>query len=136
MYAIVLRPNNSEHEIYQHRKLELCAFARKGEHNVYSLVPNIAVCMYIDTKFSYDNNVYFSIFCEHRQLKHGIHVMNPSREVSSHCMTVQVGTSGYKLLQVVTSGVMWLKVVLCGFMWLSCFMWLSGFMWLKVTKSG
>ena len=53
-------------------KLELCAFALKGEHNVYSLVPNIAVCMYIyiDTKFSYDNNVYFSIFCEHRQLKH------------------------------------------------------------------
>ena len=42
-------------------KLELCAFALKGEHNVYSLVPNIAVCMYIyiDTKFSYDNNVYF-----------------------------------------------------------------------------
>ena len=87
-------------------KLELCAFARKGEHNVYSLVPNIAVCkyIYIDTKFSYDNNVYFSILCEHRQLKHGIHVIDPSREVSSHCMTVQVGTSGYK----------WLQVVLCG----------------------
>ena len=31
-------------------KLELCAFALKGEHNVYSLVPNIAVCMYIDQK--------------------------------------------------------------------------------------
>ena len=30
-----------------HKQLELCAFARKGEHNVYSLVPNIAVCMYI-----------------------------------------------------------------------------------------
>ena len=88
------------------------------------------VYIYIDTKFSYDNNVYFSIFCEHRQLKHGIHVIDPSREVSSHCMTVQVGTSGYKWLQVVTSGFMWLKVVLCGFMWLSCFMWLSGFMWL------
>ena len=29
------------------QKLELCAFALKGEHNVYSLVPNIAVCMYI-----------------------------------------------------------------------------------------
>ena len=28
-------------------KLEWCAFALKGEHNVYSLVPNIAVCMYI-----------------------------------------------------------------------------------------
>ena len=28
-------------------KLELCAFALKGEHNVYSLVPKIAVCMYI-----------------------------------------------------------------------------------------
>ena len=119
-------------------KLELCAFALKGEHHVYSLVPNIAVCMYIyiDTKFSYDNNVYFSIFCELRQLKHGMHVIDPSREVSSHCMTVQVGTSGYKWLQVVTSGFMWLKVVLCGFMWLSCFMWLSGFMWLNVTKSG
>ena len=91
----------------------------KGEHNVYSLVPNIAVCMYIyiDTKFSYDNNVYFSIFCEHRQLKHGIHVIDPSREVSSHCMTVQVGTSGYKWLQVVLCGAMWFYVVklwLCG----------------------
>ena len=28
------------------KKLELCAFALNGEHNVYSLVPNIAVCMY------------------------------------------------------------------------------------------
>ena len=28
-------------------KLELCAFTLKGEHNVYSLVPNIAVCIYI-----------------------------------------------------------------------------------------
>ena len=140
-------------------QVELCAFALKGEHNVYSLVPNIAVCMctYIDTKFSYDNNVYFSIFCEHRQLKHGMHVIDPSREVLSHCMTVQVGTSGqvqvvtsglqvlatsgykwlqvvtsgYKWLQVVTSGYKWLQVVLCGFMWLSCFMWLSGFMWLN-----
>ena len=46
----------------------------------------------------------FSIFCEHKQLKHGMHVIDPSREVSSHCMTVQVGTSGYK----------WLQVVLCG----------------------
>ena len=53
---------------------------------------------------SYDNNVYFSIFCEHRQLKHGMHVIDPSREVSSHCMTVQVGTSGYKWLQVVLYG--------------------------------
>ena len=46
---------------HKYRELELCAFALKGEHNVYSLVPNIAVCMYIyiDTKFSYDNNVYF-----------------------------------------------------------------------------
>ena len=31
-------------------KLELCAFALKGEHNVYSLIPNIAVCIYILTK--------------------------------------------------------------------------------------
>ena len=52
-------------------KLELCAFALKGEHNVYSLVPNIAVYMYIyiDTKFS-------------------MHVIDPSRKVLSHCMTV------------------------------------------------
>ena len=36
-------------------KLELCAFALKGEHNVYSLIPNIAVCMYIyiDQKWIY-----------------------------------------------------------------------------------
>ena len=34
-------------------KLELCAFALKGEHNVYSLVPNIAVCIYIDQKWIY-----------------------------------------------------------------------------------
>ena len=33
--------------LQKHYKLELCAFALKGEHNVYSLVPNIAVCMYI-----------------------------------------------------------------------------------------
>ena len=31
-------------------QLELCAFALKGEHNVYSLVPNIPVCIYIDQK--------------------------------------------------------------------------------------
>ena len=65
--------------------------------------------------------MYFSIFCEHRQLKHGIHVIDPSRDKS-----LQVATSGYN-----TSGFMGLKVVLCGFMWLSCFMWLSGFMWLN-----
>ena len=65
--------------------------------------------------------MYFSIFCEHRQLKHGMHVIDPSREVSSHCMTVQVGT---KWFYVVKSGV-------CGFMWLSGCMWLSGFMWLS-----
>ena len=41
--------------MYKHVKLELCAFAQKGEHNVYSLVPNIAVCMYIyiDQKWIY-----------------------------------------------------------------------------------
>ena len=38
------------HLIIISHKLELCAFALKGEHNVYSLVPNIAVCMYILTK--------------------------------------------------------------------------------------
>ena len=31
----------------QLKQLELCAFALKGEHNVYYLVPNIAICMYI-----------------------------------------------------------------------------------------
>ena len=70
----VCEKNKDKLSLFQHShiQLELCAFALKGEHNVYSLVPNIAVCMYIyiDTKFSYDNNVYFSIFCEHRQLKH------------------------------------------------------------------
>ena len=46
--------------------------------------------------------------------------IDPSREVSSHCMTVQVGTSGYKWFYVVKSGLMWLYVVklfyvvLCG----------------------
>ena len=70
--------------------------------------------IYIDTKFSYDNNVYFSIFCEHRQLKHGMHVIDPSREVSSHCMTVQVATSGYKCFFVVKSGVMWFYVAKWG----------------------
>ena len=34
-------------------KLELCAFALKSEHNVYSLVPNIHVCIYIDQKWIY-----------------------------------------------------------------------------------
>ena len=34
-------------------KLELCAFALKGEHIVYSLVPNIPVCIYIDQKWIY-----------------------------------------------------------------------------------
>ena len=112
----------------------MCAFALKGEHNVYSLVPNIAVCMYtyIDTKFSYDNNVYFSIFYEHRQLKHGMHVIDPSREVSSHCMTVQVVTSGYKWLQVVTSGYKWLQVVTSGYKWF--YVVKSGVMWFYVVK--
>ena len=74
--------------------------------------------IYIDTKFSYDKNVYFSIFCEHRQLKHGMHVIDPSREVF---VTLHDCTSGHKWLKVVTSGYivvtrgfMWLKVVLCG----------------------
>ena len=84
-----------------------CIFPRSQHSCLY-------VYIYIDTKFSYDNNVYFSIYCEHRQLKHGMHVLDPSREVSSHCMTVQVGTRGYKWFYVVKSGFMWLKVVLCG----------------------
>ena len=37
--------------------------------------------------------------------------IDPSREVSSHCMTVQVGTSGYKWFYVVKSGLMWFYVV-------------------------
>ena len=41
---------------------------------------------------------------------HACHI-DPSREVSSHCMTVQVGTSGYKWFYVVKSGVMWFYVV-------------------------
>ena len=84
---------------------------------LYIVDPSRAVlshCMTHCIFGSYDNNVYFSIFCEHRQLKHGIHVIDPSREASSHCMTVQVGTSGYKWLQVVTSGYKWCYVVLCG----------------------
>ena len=58
--------------------------------------------------------------------------IDPSREVSSHCMTVQVGTSGYKWFYVVKSGLMWLSCFmwLSGFMWLNGCMWLSGFMWL------
>ena len=53
-------------------------------------------------------------------------------DVSSHCMTVQVGTSGYKWFYVVKSGLMWLSCFmwLSGFMWLNGCMWLSGFMWL------
>ena len=31
----------------------MCAFALKGEHNVYSLVPNIPVCIYIDQRWIY-----------------------------------------------------------------------------------
>ena len=61
--------------------------------------------------------------------------IDPSREVLSHCMTVQVGTSGYKWFYVVKSGLMWFYVGSCfmwlsGFMWLNGCMWLSGFMWL------
>ena len=33
-----------------HIKLELSAFALKSEHSIYSLVPNIHVCIYIDQK--------------------------------------------------------------------------------------
>ena len=36
-------------------QLELCVFALKGEHNLYSLVPNILVCIYIDQKWIYIN---------------------------------------------------------------------------------
>ena len=34
----------------------MCAFALKGEHNVYSLVPNISVCKYILTKSEFISN--------------------------------------------------------------------------------
>ena len=33
--------------MWKEKQLELCAFTLKGEHHVYSLIPNIAVCMYI-----------------------------------------------------------------------------------------
>ena len=85
------------------------------------------VYIYIDTKFSYDNNVYFSIFCEHRQLKHGIHVIDPSREVSSHCMTVQVATSGYKWCYVVK----WFYVA----KWLYVAKWFYVVKWFYVAKN-
>ena len=94
----------------------------------------LAVCIYIDTKFSYDNNVYFSILCEHRQLKHGMRVIDPSREVSSHCMTVQVGTSGYKWLQVVTSGYKWFYVVKSGAMWFYVVKLFYVVKWFNVAK--
>ena len=68
--------------------------------------------------------MYFSIFCEHRQLKHGIHVIDPSRKVLSHCMTVQVGTSGF----------MWLNVVLCGVMWFYVAKWFYVVKWFHVAK--
>ena len=92
--------------------------------------------IYIDTKFSYDNNVYFYISCEHRQLKHGMHVIDPSREVSSHCMTVQVGTSGYKWFYVVKSGVMWFYVVKLFYVvkWFYVAKWLYVAKWFYVVK--
>ena len=34
-------------------QLKLCAFALKGQYNVYSLVPNMPVCTYIDQKLIY-----------------------------------------------------------------------------------
>ena len=45
-------------------KLELCAFALKGEHNAYSLVPNIPVCIYIDQKWIYihSRNFFVNVF--------------------------------------------------------------------------
>ena len=104
--------------------------------------------IYIDTKFSYDNNVYFSIFCEHRQLKHGIHVVYRPFQISF--VTLHDCTSGYKWFYVVKSGLMWFYVVKLFYVvkwfyvakwlymakWFYVVMWLSGFMWLKVTKSG
>ena len=76
--------------------------------------------IYIDTKFSYDNNVYFSIFCEHRQLKHGIHFIDFQRSfVTLHDCTV------YKWLQVVTRGYKWLQVI---------YVVKSGAMWFYVVK--
>ena len=80
--------------------------------------------------------MYFSIFCEHRQLKHGIHVIDPSREVLSHCMTVQVGTSGYKWLQVVLCGYMWFYVVKLFYVvkWFYVAKWLYVAKWFYVVK--
>ena len=70
--------------------------------------------------------MYFSIFCEHRQLKHGMHVIDPSREVSSHCMT----TSGHKWLQVATSGYKWFYVV----KWFYVAKWFHVAKWFYVAK--
>ena len=45
--------------------LELCAFTLKGEHNVYSLVPNIPVCIQ-DTRYkkfiSQSNDMYIIMY--------------------------------------------------------------------------
>ena len=43
-------------------KLELCAFALKGEHNVYSLVPNIHVPDRISGHFRSIRSSFFLIF--------------------------------------------------------------------------
>ena len=86
-----------------------CIFPRSQHSCLY-------VYIYIDTKFSYDNNVYFSIFCEHRQLKHGMHVIDPS-------------TCGYKWFYVVKSGVMWFYVA----KWFYVVKWFYVAKWLYVA---
>ena len=69
--------------------------------------------------------------------------IDPSREVSSHCMTVQVGTSGYKWFYVVKSGLMWFYVVKLFYVvkwfyvakWLYVAKWFYVVMWFHVAKS-
>ena len=72
-----------------------------------------------------------------------MHVIDPSRKVSSHCMTVQVGTSGYKWFYVVKSSVMWFYVVKLFYVvkwfyvakWLYVAKWFYVVKWFYVTKS-
>ena len=66
---------------------------------------------------------------------HACHI-DPSREVSSHCMTVQVVTSGYKWFYVVKSGVMWFYVVKLFYVvkWFYVAKWLYVAKWFYVVK--
>ena len=62
--------------------------------------------------------------------------IDPSREVSSHCMTVQVGTSGYKWFYVVKGDLMWFYVVKLFYVvkWFYVAKWLYVAKWFYVVK--